>query len=73
MMTADEHLALCKQRALEYLDAGDLPNALTSMLSDMDKHPDTKYPAGGILVALGLAIVMRGNAAELRSWIEGFR
>ena len=42
MRTAEEHLAWCKKRALEYLDAGELANAFTSMLSDMDKHPDTR-------------------------------
>jgi hypothetical protein len=68
-----EHLAWCKRRALEYLDAGELQNALTSMLSDMEKHADTKYPAAGILVPLGISIVLREDAAEMRRWIEGFR
>jgi hypothetical protein len=29
-----EHLAWAKQRALEYLDAGDIANAVTSMDND---------------------------------------
>jgi hypothetical protein len=29
-VTCDEHLAWCKQRALEYVDAGDLTNAVAS-------------------------------------------
>ena len=40
-MTRDEHLAWCKARALEYLDAGDLVNAVASMASDLTKHPET--------------------------------
>jgi hypothetical protein len=73
MMERAEHLAWCKQRALDFLCDGDLPNALASMLSDLDKHPDTKYPASGFLAILGIQIVIRDDAAEMRRWIEGFR
>jgi len=34
-MTRDEHLKWCKERALEYVDAGDLQQALTSMLWEL--------------------------------------
>lgn len=40
-MNRQEHLQFCKDRALEYLDRGDLNNAATSMMSDMKKHPET--------------------------------
>ena len=43
-MTRDEHLAECKRRALEYLDAGDPREAFTSMLSDIGKHPGNSKP-----------------------------
>ena len=39
--TRQEHLAQCKQRALAYIDSGDLDNALMSMVSDLKKHPET--------------------------------
>ena len=40
--TRDEHLAWCKQRALEYADRGDTTNAVASMMSDLGKHPETE-------------------------------
>ncbi|MET9260470.1 hypothetical protein [Amycolatopsis sp. NPDC004079] len=36
-----EHLAWSKQRALEYVDLGQLETALTSFFSDMSKSPLT--------------------------------
>lgn len=35
---AADHLRMCKQRALEYFDAGDIPNAIASMVSDLSKY-----------------------------------
>ena len=43
-LTRDEHLAWCKRRALEYVDAGDLTHAVASMASDLKTHPDTDNP-----------------------------
>ncbi len=44
MKTREEHLAWCKQRALEYIDRGQINEGLTSMMSDMSKHPRTGKP-----------------------------
>jgi hypothetical protein len=71
-MTRDEHLAFCKARALEYLDAGDLGNALASMGSDLSKHPETQN-VGLERMALGMRYAIDGDAAGLRRWVEGFR
>jgi hypothetical protein len=74
-ITRAEHIAWCKQRALEYLDRGDLQGAFTSMLSDLRKHPGTENHIGGILgVSLLFAIRARliHDPAEMRKWIEGF-
>jgi hypothetical protein len=65
-VTRAEHLAWCKTRALEYLDEGDVVNAITSMMSDMDKHPDTALGRSP-LFWLGLTY-----ATGARRWIEGF-
>ena len=70
-MTREEHIAWCKKRALEYLNAGDPPNAFTSFCSDMRKHPETFIEPEA--VQAGLLLITQGNAAELRRWIEGFR
>jgi hypothetical protein len=71
-MTRGEHLVWCKTRALEYLDAGDVPNAVTSMMSDLDKHPETKLQPGSILVMLGMQAIMNNDAAAARRFIMGF-
>jgi len=67
-----EHLTWCKQRALAYVDAGELQNAFSSMASDMSQHPETDNPS---LHALGMTLMMAGHLntqAEMRRWIEGF-
>ena len=72
-VTRDEHLAWCKRRALEYVDAGDLTNAVVSMGSELKKHPDTDNPALNGLVMIGMMYVTDGDKPAVRRWIEGFR
>ena len=70
----EEHLAWCKQRALEYVDLGDLKNALASMGSDMRKHPQTDTPAVATLLGMeGSRCYMAGDTEAMRRLIEGFR
>lgn len=71
-MTRDEHIAWCKKRALEYLDRGELGDALASMCSDLSKHDET-MAIGEKMAPLGLLHVMNFDGRELRRWIEGFR
>jgi len=71
-MTRDEHLAWCKKRALEYVDQGNPVEGVTSMLSDIRKHPET---ASETLTALGMQLMMIGSLSspqEARRFIEGF-
>lgn len=71
-MTRSEHLDWCKQRALEYVDRGDLPNAFASMMRDLSKHPET---ANHIGIELGMVAMMGGDlgtADAMRTFIEGF-
>jgi len=72
MRTRDEHLEWCKQRALEYVDRGDFTEALTSMLSDLGKHPETAKHAG---IALGVMMASAGlltTRQEIERFIKGF-
>jgi hypothetical protein len=72
MTSRAEHLAWCKQRALEYVDAGDNQGAFTSMASDMSKHPDT---ANTDVQVLGMMLLMSGHLdspTQMRDWINGF-
>ncbi len=72
MTTREDHLAWCKQRAIEYVDAGDLTNAYASMCSDLGKHKET---AGHSAMELGMMLKINGHLdspAEMRKFIEGF-
>lgn len=74
-MTRAEHLQWCKDRALEYLDPGEdysPQEAVTSMLSDLNKHPDTSIASDGILTMLGLKAIQSGDREEARRFIVGF-
>jgi len=73
-MTRLEHLNWCKQRAREYVQRGDLRNAVASMMSDLGKHPETKE-AGGALAMLGILAMQQaasGDREAVVRYIEGF-
>ena len=74
--TRASHLAICKQRALEYVerssDFKSLMLAMTSMASDLSKHPDTKDHPG---IAMGYALLINrhlDSPQAMREFIEGF-
>jgi hypothetical protein len=71
-MTREEHLVFCKLHALEYLDAGDVQNAIASMMSDLGKHDETKS-YNQFIQQMGLAIALSGDPEQARRWIKGFR
>lgn len=71
MRTREEHLAWAKQRALEYVDAGDLSYAVASMGSDLDKHPE--LGCNPYLLLIGGLHASERDRASVRRWIEGFR
>jgi hypothetical protein len=62
-MDRAEHLIWCKKRALEYVDRGELANAVASMGSDLGNP---------VFLQLGLLYVMQRDSAGVRRWIEGF-
>jgi hypothetical protein len=72
-MNRAEHLAWCKERALEYADQGDAGLAVSSLRSDLAKHPDTAASAL-IVDDLMFPLVLGGNlnGGKLREFIEGF-
>lgn len=71
-MNRDEHVQWCKDRALDYINSGDLINAFSSMVSDMSKHPETKAIAQA-MAPVGMIYVRDGDYQSMRRWIEGFR
>lgn len=71
-ITRAEHLAWCKQRALEYIDQGDPRSAFLSMVSDLGKHPETE---NHLAIQLGTRLLIAGHLAtpdQMREFIEGF-
>lgn len=72
MRTREDHLEWCKQRAREYLARNDLMNAVTSMLSDLQKHSSTAFKPG-TLDLLGMHAIMSGDPQTVQRFIEGFR
>jgi hypothetical protein len=75
MRTREEHLEWCKERAREYLDRGDLANAVASMGSDMDKHPETRMAGEkmGMLMDVAMIRLTEGDVQGVRDLVEGFR
>lgn len=71
-MDRQEHLEWCKNRALVYIEAGDLNQAYASMASDMSKHSGT---AGHLALGLGMQLLMIGQLSTpeaMRNFILGF-
>lgn len=71
-MTREEHLAWCKKRALEYIARGQIKEGLTSMMSDMRKHPETESP-GLDQMTVGLMVCGALSTPEqARKHINGY-
>ena len=68
MQSRAEHLEWCKQRAREYLAIGEWQNAMTSMVSDLGKHPETERSReiGGYLM------LTVSDVESCRKFVEGF-
>lgn len=70
-MIRAEHMAWCKQRALEYLP-NDPAGALDSITSDLTKHEETaEHPALLLTMMLRLGGHL-STAEQVRKHIEGF-
>jgi hypothetical protein len=72
MTTRVEHLAVCKQRAIVRLKAGDLPGAIASMISDLKKADEPFYDAALLRALLVDALYFRNTSDQVRDWIDGF-
>jgi hypothetical protein len=69
-MTRAEHLAWAKQRALEYVDRGEMTNAIASMISDLGKHSELEKSAG--LAPFLIFTIDTRDPYSVRRFIEGF-
>lgn len=66
-------LVWARKRANDFIDAGQLQLAVLSMISDLTKHDGTRALAIRGINAELIAMIERGDAAEVRRWVEGFR
>ena len=74
MITRQQHLQWCKDRAMQYVARGHLVDAVTSMMSDLDKHPETTS-TGKALAMLGMMAAQQAQAGDRSAvvrYIEGF-
>lgn len=73
MISRQEHLDWCKQRAREYIKRGDYVAAITSMLSDLRKHPETEPLLQSAEVpALG-TLLPPVSKERVEQFVEGFQ
>jgi hypothetical protein len=72
MVTREEHIAWCKKVALLILNGQGTPvEAMTSMMSDLEKHPETK--PGPAIGSMFVGFCMIGDYDTAKKFIEGFR
>jgi len=66
------HLRWCKDRALEYVELGDWNHAISSMISDLRKHPETYIDRRTEGELLALLLHQQTEKKKLINWINGF-
>lgn len=74
-MTRDEHLSWAKKRALEYVECGDLPQAIASLAVDLATHEGLRAELQA-QVATGIRMTLAGHLRtpeKMRAWIEEFQ
>jgi hypothetical protein len=71
-MTTDERLEWCKARAREYLQRGDLVNAVASMISDMNQGYPELAPCPPELAMIGMLNAANRDRNAVSAFIEGF-
>jgi hypothetical protein len=71
-MTRAEHVAWAKARALEYVEAGNYQDAMSSMMSDLGKHPDIGTVAALQWGQKAVGPLLDGDWAAVRAAIEDF-
>jgi hypothetical protein len=70
LMDRAQHLAWAKARALEYVERGELANAIASLVSDLGKHEALRD--ADMREGVAISAAANGNGAAVRRWIEGF-
>jgi len=78
-MTREEHIKWCKERAITEYDfyaktepRSALRNGMTSMMSDINKHPETKSDTLQSLCMMQLITKPNMSRQEFVNFINGF-
>jgi hypothetical protein len=75
-MTREEHLQWAKDRAIEYVDRGDIVGAFASFTSNCKKHDETRDICDGVgalyLAMEGVRCVSQDDREGMRRLINGF-
>lgn len=66
-----EYISLAKQKALSYLDDGDVLGAVKSLTLDLRAHPDTREAMKHMGMS-GILAAASGDKRLVRTWIDGF-
>jgi hypothetical protein len=73
-MTRTKHLQWCKDRAIQYLDKGDVAQGMASFTSDMSKHPETNETLqNGLSHPIIMQALMTNNSRSCIECINGFK
>jgi hypothetical protein len=71
-ISREDHLQWCKDRALEYVELGDLSKAIASMTSDIQKHPQTRLSPPVERALLIPILFNQLDEKKVSEWINGF-
>ena len=71
-MNAREHLDWCVERAMDYANTGDMPQAWASFGSDVGKHEDTAHIATHELFAMAMFSGLYDRPEAFRDFISGW-
>ncbi len=71
-ITREKHMAWCKARAMQELEAGRPRMAVASMMSDLGKHPETANHHGRSQAVILLMSGALETEPQVRKFIEGF-
>lgn len=72
-MNRTEHVETVKQHALAALDEGNILTALTTVVDELPRHPETQEHAGIDLLALLAVSGMMHTEPQVREFVEGIR
>ena len=70
-MPRQEYVERSKQQAFDYLEQGDLRNAVASFVGSMNARPDCRLPHH--LATLGVLLLMANDSLGWRTLIEGVK